>query len=95
MPRRPLFPVLAIAPAAEPAPAIGSKKLMYSVDEFCAMNGVSRSTLYAEVQDGKLIARKMRYRVVIFAEDMQAWRDALPRVTVNYAKPAGNKRRAA
>jgi hypothetical protein len=52
----------------------------FTVQEFCQRNGISRTTFYAEVSDGKLIARKARGRTIVLDSDARAWRDALPKL---------------
>lgn len=52
----------------------------FTVQEFCQRNGISRTTFYAEVGDGKLIARKARGRTIVLYDDAKAWRESLPRL---------------
>ena len=49
-----------------------------SVDAFIAEEGISRATVYAEIRRGRLHARKLAGRTLIFPEDRAAWRAALP-----------------
>ena len=51
----------------------------YSVEEF-AHNGISRYTVYREINGGKLIARRVRGKTIVTAEDAAAWRRSLPKV---------------
>jgi hypothetical protein len=44
-------------------------------------HNVARSTLYLEIKAGRLIARKLRGRTIVTAEDERAWRDALPKIS--------------
>jgi hypothetical protein len=52
----------------------------YSVEEFAQDNGISRYTVYREINDGKLIARRVRGKTIVTAEDAAAWRRSLPKV---------------
>jgi hypothetical protein len=52
----------------------------YSIDEFAARNGISRSQTYIEISSGRLIARKVNSRTIITREDGAAWRNALPKM---------------
>jgi hypothetical protein len=62
--------------AAEAAECDGA----ISVKEFCRRNGIGVTTFYAEVADGRLIARKCRSRTLVAMADEKAWRDNLPKV---------------
>jgi hypothetical protein len=52
----------------------------YSVEEFARDNGISRYTVYREINDGKLVARRVRGKTIVTAEDAAAWRQCLPKV---------------
>ena len=49
-----------------------------TVDEFCARNHLCRDTAYRQIKAGKLRARKVGKRTLIFISDELAWRDSLP-----------------
>ncbi|WP_416356331.1 DNA-binding protein [Aureimonas phyllosphaerae] len=49
-----------------------------SVDEFCAWAGISRSRFYREVNDGRIVIRKIGRKSVVTTPDAQAWLAALP-----------------
>jgi hypothetical protein len=51
-----------------------------TIDEFSARNHICRDTTYNQIRLGKLRARKVGGRTLIFAEDERAWRDALPTI---------------
>ncbi len=53
-------------------------KLAFPILEAAAVAGVGRSTIYEEINAGRLIARKARGRTVILREDLNAWLAALP-----------------
>jgi hypothetical protein len=51
-----------------------------SVGEFCRRNSIGLTTAYAEIGEGKLIARKCRGRTLIALTDEKAWLESLPKV---------------
>ena len=53
-------------------------KLAHSIPEAAAVADVGRSTIYEEINSGRLIARKARGRTVILREDLKEWLAALP-----------------
>ena len=55
-----------IEPIADPIP------------DACRRLGVSRSTLYLEIAEGRLHAKKARGRTLITRAEQQRWLDALP-----------------
>ena len=50
------------------------------IDSVAKRNGVGRTTLYAAIKRGELIARKIGARTVILAQDEAEWLSRLPRV---------------
>jgi len=50
----------------------------FSIPDFCARYGIGRSSVYEEIQAGRLQAKKARRRTLITAEAAQAWLDSLP-----------------
>jgi excisionase family DNA binding protein len=48
-------------------------KPTYSIPEFVATFGVSRSAVYREIRDGRLKAVKVGRRTMIRATDANAW----------------------
>ncbi len=63
------------APPYEPPP----EKLAFTLKEASAAIGVGRTTLYAAIADGRLLALKMGNRTLIPAESLRAWIASLPR----------------
>jgi hypothetical protein len=55
-----------------------TQRMASSVDEFCGRNHICRETAYGEIRNGRLIARKVGKRTLIFKEDEDAWRNSLP-----------------
>jgi hypothetical protein len=51
----------------------------FSVEGFAARHNIGRTTVYGEIKEGRLIARKVRGRTIITAEDAHAWRASLPK----------------
>ena len=54
------------------------EKLAYSILEFCEVAGLKRSTVYEEIKDGRLIARKARGRTIILPTDARNYLLNLP-----------------
>lgn len=52
----------------------------WSVDQFARSHGIGRTTAYAEIKEGRLIARRVKGRTLILDEDAAAWRAGLPKV---------------
>jgi hypothetical protein len=50
------------------------------VDQFAKDHDLSRAQAYAEIPEGRLIARKVGTRTLITEEDATAWRHSLPRM---------------
>jgi hypothetical protein len=51
-----------------------------SIRDFCKRNSIGVTTAYAEINAGRLVARKCRSRTLIALEDEWAWRNNLPKV---------------
>jgi excisionase family DNA binding protein len=54
----------------------------YSVEDFARRHGIGRTTVYAEVKEGRLTVHKVRGRTLIFAEDAKAWRESMPKKVI-------------
>jgi hypothetical protein len=52
----------------------------YSIEDFARLHSIGRSTAYSEISAGRLVARKMRSRTIVTAEDAKAWRANLPKL---------------
>ena len=57
---------------------VSPEKRCYTVAQFVAAYGISRTRLYAEVGSGRLIARRIGGRTMIARHDADAWLAALP-----------------
>ncbi|WP_375460588.1 helix-turn-helix domain-containing protein [uncultured Enterovirga sp.] len=53
-------------------------KRLYTVAEFMADYGMSRTRTYAEINAGRLIARRLGGRTMIARDDADTWLAALP-----------------
>ena len=51
-----------------------------SIAKLCAYASVGRTTVFAEIKAGRLVARKLGRSTVILIEDVDAWLQSLPRV---------------
>lgn len=56
---------------AEPAGA-------FTIDRFCKVYGVGRTTTYELIKNGSLRARKAGMRTLILVRDAEDWANALP-----------------
>lgn len=56
-----------------------------TVDDAVKASGQSRSALYEDIRDGKLVARKRGTRTVILVADLKAYLEALPLLTAKAA----------
>ena len=63
--------------AAE-TPAPKPEKLAFSVDEACALSGLGRSYLYAEIKAGRLATRKAGSRTLVLRKDLEGFLESLP-----------------
>ena len=54
------------------------EKKFFTVPEFIVSHAISRARLYAEINAGRLIARKIGTRTLIDGESAAAWRASLP-----------------
>jgi len=52
----------------------------WSPDEFADRHDVGRTTVFKEIKNGRLPARKIGQRTIITAEDEQVWLSRLPKV---------------
>lgn len=51
----------------------------FSPDEFAKRHGIGRTTVIAEIKNGRLIAKKIGKRTLISTDDGKAWLASLPR----------------
>lgn len=53
-------------------------RLALGVDEFAQAVGVGRTIIFAEIKAGRLLARKLGKRTLIYDQDGRAWLELLP-----------------
>jgi excisionase family DNA binding protein len=56
------------------------KRLAYTIVQAAEAAGVGRSTIYEEIREKRLTARKLRRRTVITGDDLLTWLQSLPKV---------------
>ena len=49
-----------------------------SIEQFCQRYGISRTSTYTEIREGRLRARKCGRRTIIVDEDADKWLQHLP-----------------
>ncbi len=59
---------------------------VYSVDSFCILTGMSKTTFYRECKDERIDARVMRGRTVVLRDEAIAYLLSLPKLQLS--KPA-------
>jgi len=59
----------------------------FSVRKASKRLGMSRSTLFKEVQDGRIVAHKRRHRIIFFKQDIECYEK---RNTLNYRETSSN-----
>lgn len=74
--KAPPEPVVTSAPA--PPPDVPREKLTFTLKEAAQALGVSKSTLYKALAEGKLSAIKLGNRTLIPADALRAWLNAMP-----------------
>ncbi len=56
--------------------------LALAISDAAIRAGVGRSTIYAAINSGALLARKARRRTIVLDTDLQAWLGSLPSYVV-------------
>jgi hypothetical protein len=59
-------------------PSAQLTKRGFSVEEFCEIYDICRSSAYVEIREGRLKARKVARRTIIADEDAEDWFAKLP-----------------
>ena len=57
-----------------------NEKLGLTIDDLVAAIGLGRTSIYAQIRDGRLVARKCGRRTIILPSDAKAWLQGLPRL---------------
>jgi excisionase family DNA binding protein len=52
--------------------------IAYTIKEVCSLSRVGKTTLYAAIGRGELVARKLGKKTLILEEDFRRWIEALP-----------------
>ena len=65
-----------------------------SIKTFCQRNDIGVTKAYAEINAGRLIARKCGAKTLITLADEKAWREALPRLKPTPPRSARPEARA-
>lgn len=68
-------PPLSVAP---PPASIPIAKLAYTIPEVCAATGLGRTSVYDEINAGRLRAKKRGSTTIILADDLAGYLRALP-----------------
>ena len=68
-------------PVAGGAAEVSGRKA-YSIAEVCEIASLGRTTIYAAIRDGRLVAHKVGRRTLIFPEDLTSFFRNLPRAGV-------------
>ena len=69
----------------------GVERDAYSIRELADRYGVNRLTIYREVWDGKLTAFKLRGRLYVSRNAVDAWQNSLKTLTRGYIRGYGAK----
>lgn len=56
------------------------EKLGMTINELIAASGLGRTSIYGQIRDGRLVARKCGRRTIILPSDATAWLESLPRL---------------
>jgi excisionase family DNA binding protein len=51
----------------------------YRIPDVCKLTGLGRTSIYAAIKSGELIARRWRRRTLVLATDLQAFLNNLPK----------------
>jgi len=63
---------------AAPRPVTDPERRAYRVKEVCKLVGISHTTIWRAMREGKLRHVRIGRRILILAADLQAWLDSLP-----------------
>jgi excisionase family DNA binding protein len=55
--------------------------IAYTVKEACSISRIGKTTLYAAIRRGELVARKLGTKTLILEEDLRCWIEHLPTIT--------------
>lgn len=78
MPEKPA-PAPVSQPVTAPLRELPPEKITFTLKEASSALGVGKTTLYAAIADGRLVALKMGSRTLIPADSLRSWIDSMPR----------------
>ena len=58
-----------------------------TIDDLVEASGLGRTSIYAQIRDGHLVAKKCGRRTIILPSDAEAWLKNLPRLGGEAANP--------
>ncbi len=67
------------------------EQLALTISEACAAARIGRTSLYAAITRGDLVAIKYGRKTLIRAADLRAWLDSLPKIATNSAATTNKK----
>jgi len=73
------------------------EQLALTISEACAAARIGRTSLYAAIKSGELVAAKYGRKTLIRVDDLRAWLAHLPKIAANSAateRPTANARSA-
>jgi excisionase family DNA binding protein len=65
---------------SEPEQRFRDRHRAWSIDQFCQCFGIGRTTVYEQIKQGRLRARKIGKRTIITDHDAEEWLRHLPNV---------------
>lgn len=60
--------------------------IAYTVKEACSISCAGKTTLYAAIRRGDLVARKLGTKTLILEEDLRCWIEHLPTIAAASSK---------
>jgi excisionase family DNA binding protein len=65
-----------------------AKRVLLTVADLCQATGLGRTTLYSQIKQGRLRARKCGRRTLFHCDDIASWLDGLPEILPSDARHA-------
>lgn len=70
---------------SDPPGPLPPERLCYSIKELMQYTGFSRQLIYAEINDRKLMARRVRARTIVLADEANVWLKGAPPIKADDA----------